>query len=159
MAQVQRRRTRQPEALRRGREGKGPCVAVTNVEEIAKSRAQEQSIKSVAAVKLVIFCNRSAWEIRGGKQTFEMARVQQHQQEDIPLRMEAVGLSDDAGQNLKLNQATFFRCVEDDNAHTLQAILRNRKVDVNAYNDEVRRKFLINCVLRACVCLFFLCLC
>ncbi|CAM6007239.1 unnamed protein product [Sphagnum balticum] len=64
-----------------------------------------------------------------------MAKVQ-HQQEDLPLRMEAVGLSDDAGHNLKLNQATFFRCVEDDNAHTLQTILRNRKVDVNAYNDE-----------------------
>ncbi len=69
--------------------------------------------------------------------TFEMASLQHHS---------AVGLSDDAGHNLKLNQATFFRCVEDDNAHTLQAILRNRKVDVNAYNDEVRRKFFINCV-------------
>ncbi len=57
--------------------------------------------------------------------------------------MQAVGLSDDdAGvQRLKLiNQATFFRCVEEDNANTLQVILKNRKIDVNAYNDEVREK-------------------
>ncbi len=127
------------------------------MEEIAKSRAQEQSIKSVAAVKLVKFCKKIGVGDQRGKR-FEMARVQ-HQQEDLPLRMEAVGLSDDAGHNLKLNQATFFRCVEDDNAHTLQTILRNRKVDVNAYNDEVRRKIFINCVLRACVCLFCLYLC
>ncbi|CAM6074310.1 unnamed protein product [Sphagnum tenellum] len=60
-------------------------------------------------------------------------------QQEIASSMQAVGLSDDdAGvQRLKLiNQATFFRCVEEDNANTLQVILKNRKIDVNAYNDE-----------------------
>jgi hypothetical protein len=52
--------------------------------------------------------------------------------------MDAVGLFDDARHNLRLNQTTFFRCVEDENARMLEAILNNRKVDVNAYNDEVR---------------------
>jgi hypothetical protein len=49
-------------------EGKGRGrVAVMNVEEIAKSRAQEQNFKSMAAMKLVKFCKRSVWEVRGGK--------------------------------------------------------------------------------------------
>ncbi|CAM6000407.1 unnamed protein product [Sphagnum balticum] len=50
--------------------------------------------------------------------------------------MEAVGLFDDARHNLRLNQTTFFHCVEDDNACMLKVILNNRKVDMNAYNDE-----------------------
>ncbi len=41
--------------------------AVTNVEEIAKSRAQKQSFKSIAVVRLVKFCKRWVWEVRGGK--------------------------------------------------------------------------------------------
>ncbi len=64
-------------------------------------------------------------------------------QQEIASSMQAVGLSDDdAGvQRLKLiNQATFFHCVEEGNANTLQVILKNRKIDVNAYNDEVREK-------------------
>jgi hypothetical protein len=73
--------------------------------------------------------------------------------------MEAVGLFDDARHNLRLNQTTFFHCVEDDNACMLKVILNNRKVDMNAYNDEVRRKFFIICLLTACVSLFCLCLC
>jgi hypothetical protein len=73
--------------------------------------------------------------------------------------MEVVGLFDAACHNLKLNQTTFFRCAEEDNAHMLQAFLKNRKVDVNAYNDEVRHEFFIICLLRACVSLFYLCLC
>jgi hypothetical protein len=52
--------------------------------------------------------------------------------------MEAVGISNDANHNLKLNQTMFFCCVEDDKVHMLQVILKNHKVDVNAYNDEVR---------------------
>lgn len=73
--------------------------------------------------------------------------------------MEVVGFFDVARHNLKLNQTTFFHCEEQDNAHMLQAILKNRKVDVNAYNDEVRHEFFIICLLRACVSLFCLCLC
>jgi len=73
--------------------------------------------------------------------------------------MEAVGLSDDARHNLKLNQTMFFYCVEDDDVQMLQAILSNRKVHVNAYNDEVTRKFFIICLLTMCVSLFCLCLC
>lgn len=50
--------------------------------------------------------------------------------------VEAVGLSEDAGQNLKLNQATFFRCVENGNLSALSGLLKNQRVDINAYNDE-----------------------
>jgi hypothetical protein len=41
----------------------------------------------------------------------------------------------------------------------LQVILKNHKVDVNAYNDEVRWKNFIICLLRTCVRLFCLSLC
>jgi hypothetical protein len=47
-----------------------------------------------------------------------------------------VGLSEDAGQNLKLDQATFFRCVENGNLSALSGLLKNERVDINAYNDE-----------------------
>ena len=57
--------------------------------------------------------------------------------EEVSKAVEAVGLSEDAGQNLKLNQATFFRCVENGNLSALGSLLKNRNVDVNAYNDEV----------------------
>ncbi len=87
-----------------------------------------------------------------------MAAVQ-HWQEDITLCMEVIGLSEDPNHNLKLNQTTFFRCVEDDNPHMLQMIFKNRKVDVNVYHDEVRRNFFIICLLRMCVCLFCFYLC
>jgi hypothetical protein len=73
--------------------------------------------------------------------------------------MEGVGLFDDARHNLRLNQTRFFRCVEDDYARMLEAILNNRKVDVNAYNDGVRGKIFIICLLTACVSLFCLCIC
>lgn len=52
--------------------------------------------------------------------------------------VEAVGLSEDAGQNLKLDQATFFRCVENGNLSALSGLLKSQRVDINAYNDEVR---------------------
>jgi len=73
--------------------------------------------------------------------------------------MEAVRISNDAGHNLKLNQTMFFYCVEDDKAHMLQAIVKNHKVDVNAYNDGARRKKFIICLLKTCFCLFCLSLC
>lgn len=50
--------------------------------------------------------------------------------------VEAVGLAEDAGQNLKLDQATFFRCVENGNLSALSALIKNNRVDINAYNDE-----------------------
>ncbi|EFJ28241.1 hypothetical protein SELMODRAFT_441307 [Selaginella moellendorffii] len=50
--------------------------------------------------------------------------------------VEVVGLSDDAGHDLRLDQATFFRCVEDGNVTALEGLLKNRKLDVNAYNDD-----------------------
>jgi hypothetical protein len=65
-----------------------------------------------------------------------MAEETNHQ--DITSGLESIGLSDDAGQNLKLNQATFFHCVQESNVNTLQVILKHRKIDVNAYNDEVK---------------------
>lgn len=55
---------------------------------------------------------------------------------EVRTELGAVGLADDAGQNLVLDQATFFRCVENGNLSVLSALLNNRKVDVNAYNDE-----------------------
>ncbi|CAM6048887.1 unnamed protein product [Sphagnum compactum] len=63
-----------------------------------------------------------------------MAEETNHQ--DITSGVESIGLYDDAGHNLKLNQATFFHCVENSNVNTLQVILKHRKIDVNAYNDE-----------------------
>jgi len=57
---------------------------------------------------------------------------------EVTTGVETVGLSEDAGQNLKLDQATFFRCVENGNLSALSALLKNKRVDVNAYNDEVR---------------------
>lgn len=58
--------------------------------------------------------------------------------EEIEAGVEAVGLAEDAGQNLKLDQATLFRCVEDGNISSLSGLLKHRNVDINAYNDEVR---------------------
>jgi hypothetical protein len=60
-----------------------------------------------------------------------------HVMEEGPAPAAAVGLSEDAGQNLKLDQATFFRCVETGNLPALGSLLKNRQVDINAYNDEV----------------------
>ncbi|XP_024529989.1 uncharacterized protein LOC9646710 [Selaginella moellendorffii] len=57
--------------------------------------------------------------------------------------VEVVGLSDDAGHDLRLDQATFFRCVEDGNVTALEGLLKNRKLDVNAYNDDVRFSFTV----------------
>lgn len=47
--------------------------------------------------------------------------------------------SDAAGQEKEreLNQATFFHCVEEQNAKTLQILTRTRQVDVNVFNQEV----------------------
>jgi len=56
--------------------------------------------------------------------------------EEIEAGVEAVGLAEDAGQNLKLDQATLFRCVEDGNISSLSGLLKHRNVDINAYNDE-----------------------
>lgn len=58
--------------------------------------------------------------------------------EKIEAGVEAVGLAEDAGQHLKLDQATLFRCVEEGNISSLSGLLKHRKVDINAYNDEVR---------------------
>jgi len=47
-----------------------------------------------------------------------------------------------AGHNLKLKQSTFFCCVEKNNSNSFHMIFRNRKGDINAYNDEVQRSIL-----------------
>lgn len=73
--------------------------------------------------------------MKGKREVLSMDSEKRHA--EIAAGVEAVGLSDDAGQNLKLDQATFFRCVEDGNLPTLRALIKNRSVDTNAYNDEV----------------------
>ncbi len=84
----------------------------------------------------------------GGDKT--MAEETNHQ--DITSGVESIGLSDDAGKNLKLNQATFFHCVQESNVNTLQVILKHRKIDVNAYNDEVKNS---DSQHHSCVFFFF----
>lgn len=50
---------------------------------------------------------------------------------------EMKGLSVDAGDSVKsLDQATFLRAVDEGKVETVTAILKNRKVDINGYNDE-----------------------
>lgn len=66
-----------------------------------------------------------------------MAAEKSHAVDEVTAEVEAVGLAEDPGRNLKLDQATFFRCVENGNLSALTALLKNRKVDINAYNDEV----------------------
>ncbi|KAG0605186.1 hypothetical protein M758_9G038000 [Ceratodon purpureus] len=66
----------------------------------------------------------------------ERSHAMEARMEGVTAAVEAVGLSEDPGQNLKLDQATFFRCVENGNLSALGSLLKNRKVDVNAYNDE-----------------------
>lgn len=61
--------------------------------------------------------------------------------ESIEAGVQSVGLGDDAGAQIgvqaeNLNLATFFRAVQEGNAKTVEALLKNRKVDVNAYNSE-----------------------
>ena len=73
--------------------------------------------------------------VKGKRQVLIMDPEKGHA--EIAAGVEAVGLADDAGQNLKLDQATFFRCVEDGKLHSLEALIKNRSVDINAYNDEV----------------------
>jgi hypothetical protein len=65
-----------------------------------------------------------------------MAAEKSHAVDKVTSEVEAVGLAEDPGRNLKLDQATFFRCVENGNLSALTALLKNRKVDINAYNDE-----------------------
>lgn len=59
-----------------------------------------------------------------------------HGVEAVTAGVEAVGLAEDAGQNLKLDQATFFRCVENGNLSAVGSLLKHPNVDINAYNDE-----------------------
>lgn len=66
-----------------------------------------------------------------------MAAEKSHAVGEVTAGVEAVGLADDAGQNLKLDKATFFRCVENGNLSALSGLLKNQRVDINAYNDEV----------------------
>jgi hypothetical protein len=65
-----------------------------------------------------------------------MATEKSHGVEEVTAEVEAVGLAEDAGQNLKLDQATFFRCVENGNVSALAGLLKHKRVDINAYNDE-----------------------
>lgn len=69
-----------------------------------------------------------------------MAAEKSHAVEQVTAAVAAVGLAEDAGQNLKLDKATFFRCVENGNLSALSSLLKNRRVDINAYNDEVTIK-------------------
>ena len=58
---------------------------------------------------------------------------------------EVRGLGLDAGSGVHgLDQATLFRAVDEGKVDTVAALLRNRKVDVNAYNDEVGYFFSTN---------------
>ncbi|CAM6092988.1 unnamed protein product [Calypogeia fissa] len=63
--------------------------------------------------------------------------------ESIEAGVESVDISDDAGnenpigvQSENLDQATLFLAVQEGNAKSVGALLRNRKVDVNAYNAQ-----------------------
>ena len=52
--------------------------------------------------------------------------------------IQARGLGFDAGLGVHgIDQATLFRAVDEGKTDTVAALLRNRQVDVNAYNDEV----------------------
>ena len=54
------------------------------------------------------------------------------------LKEEARGLGFDAGLGVHgIDQATLFRAVDEGKVDTVAALLHNRQVDVNAYNDEV----------------------
>ncbi|BBM98981.1 hypothetical protein MPTK1_1g17760 [Marchantia polymorpha subsp. ruderalis] len=58
--------------------------------------------------------------------------------EHIEAAVESVGLGDDAGADTSsLDQASFFRAVQDGNVQSVNALVKNRKhIDLNAYNDQ-----------------------
>jgi hypothetical protein len=61
--------------------------------------------------------------------------------EPIEAGVETVGLADDAGAEIgvqagNLDQATFFRVVQEGRVKSIDALLTKRHVDVNAYNSE-----------------------
>jgi hypothetical protein len=66
--------------------------------------------------------------------------------ESVPLVLDPLSISD-AGppdselskeeKEWKLNQTTFFHCIEEHNAKTLQVLLKTKAVDINALNEEV----------------------